>query len=85
MLSGRIVWSRKKLFRILTFSSSSVYTIPLRSRGGTEDLELGEINVLRIDHNFWKRVGQTSVCLRFCLCELVLILELKKPLCCATF
>ena len=52
MLSGRIVWSRKKLFRILTCSSSSLYTIPLWSRGGTEDLELGEINVLRVDHQF---------------------------------
>ena len=28
------------------------FTIPLWSRGGTEDLELGEINVLRIDHQF---------------------------------
>ena len=36
----------------LTFSSSSVYTIPLWSRGGTEDLQLGEIHVLRIDHQF---------------------------------
>ena len=53
---------------------------------GTEDLELGEINVLRIDHQFLEeRESQTSVCLRFCLCELVLILEIRKPLCCATF
>ena len=29
-----------------------MYTIPLWSRGETEDLELGEINVLRIDHQF---------------------------------
>ena len=52
LFSGRIVWSQKKLFRILTLSSSSVYTIPLWSRGGTEDLELGEIKFLRIDHQF---------------------------------
>ena len=51
MLSFRIVWSRKKLFRVLAFSSS-VYIVPLWSRSGTEDSELGEINVLRIDHQF---------------------------------
>ena len=48
--SFNIVCLQKKIFKTLALSKSSEYIVPSWSKGGIDDLSLGEINDLRVVH-----------------------------------
>ena len=50
MIVEECLYLKKKSFKRVAFSWSSVYTAPLCSIGGTVDLVLGEINDFKIVH-----------------------------------